>query len=267
MNSALQRLVLVRDGERGEILWVSLCNALMRNAMDDTMQRELLALFAGLRGDETLRCVILRGDGAEAFCSGGDINAFKDMTPIKGERYLVERGQALASAIRDLGVPVIAAVDGWCLAGGTELMLMCDFAFATEKARFGLPEINLGLLPGWGGVARLPSAIGPRRAREMLMRARFLSGREAFDWGLVNRVFPDAEALYTEALTAARDIAGKPRTAVRLIREVVEQAGEPDSRALALERGAVTLLMSSPNFAEGVAAFREKRAPDFGPDL
>lgn len=267
MDRAYERLKLSRTGPGGEILWVSLYNPAMRNALDEQMQVELLELVGALGSDDRLRCVILRGDGEKAFCSGGDITVFDTLNPLRLERYVVERGQALYKAIHALPVPVIAAVDGWCLAGGSEVALMCDFIYATQTARFGLPEINIGLLPGWGGVARLPSAVGSRRARELLMRGNFISGEEACNWGLVNRCFASPDDLYAAAQAVAEEIAQKPRTAVRLARNVVDMLGEQDDRALALERGAVALLISSPNAQEGVAAFKEKRRPQFTNDI
>lgn len=265
MRSDYQRLNLHRTGPGDSVLWLSLYNPAMRNALDARMQDELLEVFHHITTDDSIRVVILRGDGDTAFCSGGDISVFDGMTPLKGEWYATHRGQAIFKAIQATQKPVIAAVDGYCLAGGTEIALMCDFSYTTQKARFGLPEINIGLLPGWGGTVRLPAAIGPRRAKEMIMRGEIISGQDAVDFGLANRVFDNADAMYTAIDATAAEIALKSKVAVRLARSTIDQSLDcaSDEAAFALERGACAILVSHDDAKEGVAAFLEKRKPEF----
>jgi len=258
-----QRLFVERKGADGSVLWLSLSNPEMRNALDDRMQTELIDVLTTTKNDDSVRCVVLRGAG-KVFCSGGDIRGFEGMNPVKGEWFSVHRGQAIQILFASLGKPVIAAVDGWCLAGGTELALMCDFIYAAEAAKFGLTEIALGLLPGWGGLTRLPRAVGARRAREMIYRAEVVSANEAQRAGLVNRVFSTAEELYAQAELAATEIAAKSRAAVRVARGVIaDTAYASDEVAMSLERGAVIYLLATSDVKEGVAAFLEKRAPKF----
>ncbi len=259
----LTRLVLERRGEDAAVLWVSLSNPAMRNAMDDAMQRELIAVLRAAGEDDAIRCVVVRGEG-EVFSSGGDIGAFQDMGPAKSHWYATERGDALQKAVVGLGKPLIAAVDGWCLAGGTELMLMADFAYGTQAARFGVSEIRIGLLPLWGGTTRLPQIVGVRRAREMLYRGEIIDSAEAFRLGLLNRCFETAQAMYAAAGQAAEEIVGKSRQAVRTARELTALAsGRDEALCLALERGASVHLAGTADAREGISAFLEKRPARF----
>jgi enoyl-CoA hydratase/carnithine racemase len=257
------RLLLERTGPERAVLWVSLSNPAARNAMDEAMQTELIATFRAAGEDGSIRCVVVRGQG-EVFSSGGDISAFQGMTPERSHWYATQRGEALQRAVADLGKPLLAAVDGWCLAGGTELVLMADFAYASRAARFGVTEIRIGVLPLWGGATRLPQVVGVRRAREMLYRGEIVDSAEALRLGLVNRCFETADELYTAAGQAADEIAARSRHAVRAARELTAIAGGRDDAAcMALERGAAIHLGASADAAEGIAAFLEKREPRF----
>ena len=259
----LKRLALKRTGDDGAVVWITLSNPGKRNALDEPMQQELIATLRALAQDDSVRCVVLRGEG-ELFCSGGDISAFQGMGAQKSHWYSTQRGDVVQDAVARLGKPLIAAVDGWCLAGGCELLLMADFAYASRAAKFGLTEIRIGLLPGWGGVTRLPSAVGLKRAREMLYRGEIIDSAEALRLGLVNRCFATAEELYAAAEQAAQDIASKPRAAVREARELTALvSGRDDAQCLALERGALAYLSATADAHEGVAAFLEKRTPRF----
>lgn len=259
----LTRLLLERTGDDGAVLWVTLSNPAARNAMDDAMQRELIATFRAAGQDDSIRCVVVRGHG-EMFSSGGDISAFQDMGPEKSHWYSTQRGEATQQAVAALGKPLIAAVDGWCLAGGCELLLMADFAYASRAAKFGVTEIRIGVLPLWGGVTRLPLAVGVRRAREMLYRGEIIDSAEALRLGLVNRCFETAEELYGAAGQAAQEIAAKSRWAIRAARELTDLvSGRDDGLCMALERGTAVHLSGTEDAREGIAAFLEKRQPQF----
>lgn len=258
-----ERLILERGGDGDAVLWVSLSNPGARNAMDDAMQQELIATFRAAGADDSIRCVVVRGQG-EIFSSGGDISAFRDMAPERSHWYATERGDALQKAVAAMGKPLIAAVDGWCLAGGTELLLMSDFAYCTRAAKFGVTEIRIGLLPLWGGTTRLPQVVGLRRAREMLYRGEIIDSAEALRLGLVNRCFDSADALYAAAGEAAEEIAAKSRHAIRAARELSALASlRDDAMCMALERGASVHLAGTGDAKEGIAAFMEKRQPRF----
>ncbi|MEZ5631917.1 MAG: enoyl-CoA hydratase/isomerase family protein [Burkholderiaceae bacterium] len=263
MPDSFQRLQVERRGANGSLLWVSLSNPEARNALDEAMQLELIELLRAVAADRSVRCLVLRGAG-NTFCSGGDIRGFEDMTPVRGEWFSVHRGEVIQALMGGLGKPVIAAIDGWCLAGGCELALMSDFVYATEKAKFGVTEIRIGLLPGWGGLTRLPRAVGARRAREMIFRGEVIGAQEAQQLGLVNKLFAGAEELYAEVEKVALEIADKSSAAVRVARDVIAQtAHASDAVSMSLERGGLVYLLSTPDVQEGVQAFLEKRTPQF----
>lgn len=262
-----ERIEFEHRGPKGEVLWISLANPAMKNALDERMQVELIDLLEIAGQDESIRCIVIRGAG-NVFCSGGDIRAFDGMNPIMAERYATHRGEALQMQVERLRKPIVAAVDGWCLAGGTELALMCDFVYATRAAKFGLTEIKIGLLPGWGGLTRLPRAVGVRRAREMIYRGEIVGADQAHGLGLVNKLYDSAEQLYAEIEKVALEIAGHSGAAVRVARGVIsESQGVSEQVAMALERGAIVYLTATPDAHEGVRAFCEKRPANFNQSL
>lgn len=229
------------------------------NALNQATMRELGDALEACDRNEAIRCAILTGN-ERAFAAGADINEFRDVTAVqmlRGDRALQwER-------IRRFNKPLIAAVGGYCLGGGCELAMLCDIIIASETARFGQPEINLGLIPGAGGTQRLPRAVGKYRAMELIMTGRQIPAQQAYAWGLVNRVVP-AEALLDDARTLARDIASKPPVAVRLAKEaVLKSLDTPLDVGLDHERRLFTLLFSTEDTKEGVDAFLTKRKATF----
>ena len=264
-DRAYERIRCERKGTQGDSLWITLDNEAMRNALDDVMQRELLEVLEKVAFDREIRCIVIGAAGSKAFCSGGDIRAFQSMDRVGAYDYLLQRGNAFQRLITSMEKPVIAAVGGVCVAGGLELALMCDFIYATENASFGLLEINLGLLAGWGGTVRLPRAIPPARAREMIYRGEVIGAREAHQWGLVNRVFATREELDRAVEATVAEIVAKPPLALRAAKTIVQQSLTCDSieAALAIERGIIQWLVGSDDLREGVAAFVEKRKPQF----
>ncbi len=260
-----ERILCERRGEQGDSLWITLNNEAMRNALDDLMQRELLEVLEKVAFDREIRCVVIGAAGSKAFCSGGDIRAFQSLDRVGAYDYIVQRGNALQRLLTTMEKPVIAAVGGTCVAGGLELALMCDFIYATESASFGLLEINLGVLAGWGGTVRLPRAIPAARAREMIYRGEVVGAREAQQWGLVNRVFATREELDRAVEATVAEIVAKPPLALRAAKTIIQQSLTCDSveAALAIERGLIQWLIGSDDLREGVAAFVEKRRPQF----
>ena len=265
MNKEYEKILYERKGREGEVLWITLNDEKMMNAMSDTMQRELLHVMGESAFDNDIRCIVLTGAGDKAFSSGGDINLFQSLDLVSGYDFAYNRGNNIQHLINYMEKPVIAAVSGYCFAGGMELALCCDFIYATEKAKFGLLEINLGLLAGWGGTVRLPRKIPVNRAKEMIYRGEVISAEEAYRWGLVNRVLPSKEGLIDEVEKIVGEMMAKPPLALRAAKNVVNNSITCDSMeaALAIERGAVTWLSSSEDAKEGVAAFAEKRKPVF----
>ncbi len=229
------------------------------NALNQALMEELADAMETLDRDDAVRCLVLTGND-RAFAAGADVHEFADATPadmVRGYRFQQwER-------IRRVGKPVIAAVSGYALGGGCELAMACDVVIASETARFGQPEIRLGLIPGAGGTQRLTRAIGKSRAMELVLTGRYLTAAEALGLGLVSRVVP-VELYLEEAKALAREIAGQPPIAVRMAKEAVLQAFETTLGAgLEFERRCFHLLFGTEDKREGIRAFLEKRPAQF----
>jgi enoyl-CoA hydratase len=250
-------IVLVeRDGRVGI---VSMNRPKQLNALSAELMRALVEALTDLDEDDGIRAIVLAG-GERAFAAGADIAELSDGTPIS--LYASRRLDQWA-AIRELRTPVVAAVSGFCLGGGCELAMLCDLIVASETARFGQPEINLGVLPGAGGTQRLTRAVGKAVAMDMILTGRMLSAREALAYGLVARVVA-REAWLVEAERVAAEIADKGPVAVRLATEAVDQAFEtPLQAGVEFERRAFFLARASEDADEGLRAFLEKRKPEF----
>jgi enoyl-CoA hydratase len=229
------------------------------NALSGELMGAVIGALQELDADPEIRAIVL-GGGERAFAAGADIAELAAGTPISlYENRRIEQWDR----IRDLRTPVVAAVSGFCLGGGCELAMLCDLIVASETAKFGQPEINLGVLPGAGGTQRLTRAVGKAIAMDMILTGRMISAREALGLGLVARVVAK-EAWLDEAKRAAGEIASKGPIAVRLAKEAVDQAFEaPLSVGIEFERRAFYLARASEDATEGLTAFVEKRAPDF----
>lgn len=229
------------------------------NALNQELMDALVTTLAELEADEGVRCVVLTGS-QRSFAAGGDVREMLESSAV--EMFLGRRfGQW--EAIRRFPKPLIAAVNGYALGGGNELAMACDLVVAGESARFGQPEVGLGLIPGAGGTQRLTRAVGKARAMELVLTGRHLSAQEALRWGLVNRVTPP-ELCLEEALALAREIAAQPPVAVRLAKEAVLKAQETGLAAgLQFERQAFYLTFATEDQREGIRAFLEKRPPRF----
>ncbi|MBN1547927.1 MAG: enoyl-CoA hydratase/isomerase family protein [Syntrophaceae bacterium] len=265
MNTKFEKIICERKGPKGEALWITLNDEKMMNALSDAMQRELLSVLEDIAFDEDIRCVVLRGAGDQAFSSGGDIKLFQSLNLVSAYDLAYNRGNRIQHLMNYMEKPIIAAVNGYCFAGGMELALSCDFIYASQRAKFGLLEINLGMLAGWGGTVRLPRKISANRAKEMIYRGEVVTAEEAYQWGLVNRVLPSKEELEREVEKIVSEMMQKPPLALRAAKNVINNSITCDSieAALAVERGAVTWLFSSEDCKEGVASFLEKRKADF----
>ena len=245
-----------RDGRVGVVL---MNRPQQLNALSGELMGAVVAALQELDDDPEIRAIVL-GGGERAFAAGADIAELATGTPIS--LYENRRSDAWDS-IRDLRTPVVAAVSGFCLGGGCELAMLCDLIVASETARFGQPEINLGVMPGAGGTQRLPRAVGKAVAMDMILSGRTLSAREALSFGLVARVVA-REAWLEEAKRVAAEIAAKSPISVRLAKEAVDNAFEaPLAGGVELERRAFYLARASEDAGEGLNAFLEKRPPDF----
>jgi enoyl-CoA hydratase len=227
-------------------------NALNRRVMD-----ELVDVLGKVDADENVRCIVLTGN-EKAFAAGADI---KEMADASAVDMLIRDQFARWDRIRKIKKPLIAAVSGFALGGGCELAMLCDIIVASETAKFGQPEINIGVMPGAGGTQRLTRTIGKYRAMEMILTGRLITADEAFASGLVNRVVP-VEMLLTEAEEIARTIASKPPVAVRLAKEAILKAFDTTLESgLEYERKNFYLLFATDDQKEGMNAFIGKRNP------
>lgn len=229
------------------------------NALNMALMAELVETLEGLDRDDAVRCIVITG-GERAFAAGADIFEMADATAME---MLLRDQFARWDRIRRIKKPLIAAVNGFALGGGCELVMICDIIVAGETARFGQPEINIGVMPGAGGTQRLTRAVGKAKAMEMVLTGRTITAGEALRLGLVTTVVP-AEACLDEAKALAREIASKPPLAVRLAKEAVLKSFDTTVEGgLEFERKSFYLLFASDDQKEGMKAFAEKRKPEW----
>jgi enoyl-CoA hydratase len=229
------------------------------NALNDLLLRELMDALAGFDRDPDTGAMVITGN-ERVFAAGADI---KEMIDNDAVDMLREDRIATFDLIMGVKKPVIAAVSGWCLGGGNELAMSCDMIVASENARFGQPEINLGIIPGAGGTQRLARSVGKALAMEMVLNNRTLTAQEALQFGLVNKIVPVEQTLET-ALKLANEIAARAPLAVRLGKEAINHAYESFLQdGLADERRSFYFLFSSEDQKEGMSAFIEKRKPNW----
>ena len=232
------------------------------NALNAETIDEILQCLEDIAKDDNVRAVILTGAGPKAFCAGADIKAMKGMTALDA-RKLSQMGYKLCKAIENLEKPVIAAINGYALGGGLEVAMACDLRIASEKARMGQTEINIGLIPGWGGTQRLPRLVGKTLAKEMVFTGKMIDAQTAYQRGLVNKVV-SPEQLMDAAKEMAKELASKAPVALKLSKMLINHGLETDlDTALVLEREAFGVVASTEDLQEGVSAFLEKRKPVF----
>ncbi len=231
------------------------------NALNRGLLRELESLLETIRSDVAVRAVIITGAGEKAFAAGADIKEFSDFSPSQAQQ-MAQQGQALFRTIETFPKPVVAAVNGFALGGGCELAMACHFRTASTTARFGQPEVALGLIPGYGGTQRLPRLIGRGRALEMLMRGHPIDAQTALRWGLVNYVF-SPEKLMDQTRDIILDIIKHSRLPLeKIIRAVT--AGENNlEQGMTAESVLFGECFATEDFREGVMAFLERRTPHF----
>ena len=232
------------------------------NALNASVIRELGEAAAAVEADPAVLGVILTGAGPKAFVAGADISELASQTPLEGKARSLA-GQAVFRRFEAMRKPVVAAINGFCLGGGCELAMACHIRIASETARFGQPEVKLGIGPGYGATVRLPRLVGRGRAIQLLLTGEMIDAQEAWRIGLVNRVVP-AAALGTEAETMLRTILDQGPLAVAAVLEAVDAGYEmPTPEALLLEANHFGLLSSTSDMREGMAAFLEKRKAAF----
>jgi enoyl-CoA hydratase len=232
-----------------------------RNALNVGVRSELIAALDQIADDDSVRVVVLTGAGEKAFVAGADIGEFAERTPLEQRQAM--SGRRVFDEIAAFAKPVIAMVNGFALGGGCELALACDLRVAADTARFGQPEINLGIIPGGGGTQRLPRVVGTGQAMRLVLTGEIIDAEEALRIGLADLVFPAAE-LRERTLEIARTMAARSPVALQMAKAAVRAAAEmPLAAGLAHERELFVTCFSSKDKTEGVSAFLEKRQPAF----
>ena len=255
----LENLIVERQDP---VVVVTVNRPRVRNALDSRTLDELRRTMLACRHDDGVRVVIVTGAGDKAFVAGADIGELAAQSPNGGRDHAL-RGQHVFDLVAHLGKPVIAAINGYALGGGCELAMACTLRLAADTAMLGQPEINLGLIPGYGGTQRLARLVGAGRALELLLTGNPISAAEAYRVGLVNRVVPAAD-LMREAAALAASLAGKAPIAVRYIIDAVQTGGDlPLPAAQQLEATLFGLVASTEDMREGTRAFLEKRPAAF----
>jgi enoyl-CoA hydratase len=252
---------LVLSETRGRVGWVTLNRPKALNALNDALVDQLVEVVQGFDGDDAIGAIVLTGS-EKAFAAGADIGAMKDWSfvDVFKQDYITRNWDAL----RRVRKPLIAAVSGYALGGGCELAMTCDLIIAADSARFGQPEIKLGIIPGAGGTQRLPRSVGKSKAMDLVLTGRNMDAQEAERCGLVARVVPAAR-LHEEALEVATTIASYSLPSVLAAKEAVNRAFETQlAEGVIFERRLFHALFATADQKEGMSAFLEKRPPRFG---
>jgi enoyl-CoA hydratase len=250
---------LIIETYEGPVAILQLNRPKVMNALNLAIVDELVERLARLQGQEEIRCIVLTGN-EKAFAAGGDIDEMVDISlaEIKKKNQFLPWDQ-----ITKFNKPLIAAVQGFALGGGCELAMSCDMIVASDKAQFGQPEVNLGIMPGAGGTQRLTKALGKARAFELLLTGAYLSAQEAYERGLVTKIVPH-ELVLKEAIKLALRIAKQPPIAVTLLKESIYKALDtPTQVGMDFERNAFYMCFGTEDRLEGMNAFKEKRKPEF----
>jgi enoyl-CoA hydratase len=254
-----KNILLTFEGEIG-IFTINRPKSL--NALNIETLKEIQMGIQEVKDRPDMKVLILTGAGEKAFIAGADITEMKDMNSLQASQFS-KLGHLTLNMIQDLDRPVIAAVNGFALGGGMEVALACDFIYASENAKFGLPEVTLGVFPGFGGTQKLPRLIGKGKAKELILTGKMISAQEAYQMGIVNRVFPQA-SLMEETKKVAAQIAGNGAVGVRLAKMVTNAGYNMDlEKACSLESYAFGISFAAEDQKEGMTAFVEKRKPNF----
>ncbi|MFP4034544.1 MAG: enoyl-CoA hydratase/isomerase family protein [Desulfovermiculus sp.] len=232
------------------------------NALNPDTLQELEQAILEIRANADARVMVITGAGDKAFVAGADISEFPKMNALQA-RMFAQKGHDVFFALEDLPIPVIACVNGFALGGGCEMAMSCDFIYASDQAKFGQPEINLGIIPGFGGTQRLSRLVGRAKAKELCMTGDQITAQEARDIGLVAQIFPHAE-LKDTVMKVAKKMAAKGRVSLRAIKQVIDRGVETDLKTgCAYEVESFATSFVSQDAKEGATAFLEKRKPEF----
>jgi len=247
---------------QGNVATISFNRPKALNALNQALLEEFNTAIDQIEENPEIRVVVLTGAGGKSFVAGADISELTKLNALQAKKFALY-GQKTVSRLEHLPIPVIAAVNGFALGGGTEISLACDFIYASEKAIFGLPEITLGIIPGFGGTQRLARLVGTNMARELIYTGKTISAADARELGFVNRVCAP-EALMGEVMRTAKAIAKKGSTSLRAAKEAIAVGKDVDlETGCRFEADAFALCMTSIDAKEGTSAFLEKRKADF----
>ncbi|MFR7989840.1 MAG: enoyl-CoA hydratase-related protein [Anaerovoracaceae bacterium] len=251
----------IKYESRDNIAYVTVNRPKAMNALNMDVLNELYDVFTAIEADADIRAVILTGEG-RAFVAGADIAQMNQLNALEGRQMMI-MGHKVMNLIEAIEKPVIAAVNGFALGGGCELSMACDIRIASEKAKFGQPEVGLGIIPGFGGTQRLPRLVGKGMAKYLIMTAEMIPAEEAYRIGLVEKVVP-AESLMEEAEKLAKTIASKAPVAVATAKTAINNGFDMDMKSASkFEIETFTAAFGSEDKSEGMSAFLEKRAPEF----
>ncbi|MBK9706632.1 MAG: enoyl-CoA hydratase/isomerase family protein [Acidobacteria bacterium] len=246
---------------RGRVALITINRPDKLNALNIKTRQETAEALDELRTDDEIRVVVITGAGEKAFVAGADINEFAGRSAI--QQRTIMKAKSIFTAAEDFPKPIIAMINGFCLGGGCELALSCDIRIASDKSRFGQPEINLGIIPGGGGTQRLTRLVGEGKAMQMILTGEMIDAQEAYRIGLVNDVYP-ADQLESKTMELAGKIAEKSPVALAMAKTAVKNAARMNLReGLDQEIDLFALCFSSEDKEEGVRAFLEKRKADF----
>jgi enoyl-CoA hydratase len=258
---SMDNVYTIFEAEKG-IATVTFNRPKAMNALNAALITEFSGILDDIAQDESIRVLILTGAGEKAFVAGADINELAQSDPLRAKHFSTI-GQAAISKLQQLPIPVIAAVNGYALGGGSEIALACDFIYAAENAMFGLPEITLGLIPGFGGTQRLPRLVGLNMAKELIFTGRMITAADAENMGMVNRVLP-LDGLMAAVKKTAGAMAKKGKVSLRAAKQTINAGMNVDLvTGCAIESDAFSLCMASVDAKEGTNAFLEKRSAKF----
>jgi enoyl-CoA hydratase len=255
----LQNLTLSRSED---LLIITINRESKLNALSKDTLAELKDTIQSVYDDKEIRGVILTGAGEKAFVAGADISEFTELNEMNARKF-AEEGQEIFEMIENCHTPVIAVVNGFALGGGCELAMACHIRIATENAQFGQPEVNLGIIPGYGGTQRLTQLIGKGRALEYMMTGDMIAAQEALNWGLVNHVAESKESAMEKAKKMLGKVAQKAPIAIELVVDCVNSYFKTGENGYQTEANAFARCCGTEDFKEGAAAFIEKRKPEF----
>jgi enoyl-CoA hydratase len=257
-----ENIIYTKDKDR-KTAKISINRPKVRNALNKAARREIRIAIEDVKKDQDVRVLIITGAGEKAFMSGMDITELATASPVEIEEFVSTLGQQLYQDLENMDIPLIAMINGYCLAGGGELAMACDIRIASEKAKFGFPEINVGIFPGGGATVRLPRLIGAGRAKELMYTGKMIDAAEAERVGFVNRVVPH-DKLEEAVNEIAEAIVSKSPIIIKYLKKAITRGLYTDLAAgLAFEKTQWALCFATEDHNEGIDAFLNKRKPEF----